>query len=103
MSGVSVTVEVVWALPDAQHCRSLQLPEGCTVRQAVQLSGLLTEFPAAAEAAGFGIFGQRVKAPESHILKDGDRVEIYRPLLLDPKEIRRARAARAKAAKAARA
>lgn len=97
-----INIEVIWALPDAQYRRYLQVPQGCTAQEAVQLSGLLQEFAGiASEGMGVGIFGQRIKVPASHILKEGDRVEIYRPLTMDPKEIRRARAARVKAKKTA--
>lgn len=97
-------VEVIWALPTAQHSRSIQVPEGCTVEAAVQLSGLRLAFPEIAQAAvAYGVFGQRIKAPESHVLKAGDRVEIYRSLAMDPKEIRRTRAERVKKEKAAAA
>jgi uncharacterized protein len=75
-------VEVVQALPERAEVVSVQLPEGATVAQAVAASGL--------EGSAFGIFGKRV--PPEHPLRDGDRVEVYRPLKLDPKEARRRRA-----------
>lgn len=75
-------VEVVYALPDRAEVRSVQVPAGATVADAVAVSGLRGD--------SFGIFGKQV-APE-HALKDGDRVEIYRPLRMDPKEARRRRA-----------
>ena len=75
-------VEVVRALPETAEVRSVVLPEGATVGDAVAASGLRGD--------AFGIFGKQVQ-PE-HPLRDGDRVEIYRPLVMDPKEARRRRA-----------
>jgi uncharacterized protein len=83
-----IVVEVVLALPQRQTLRRLQLAEGSTVEDALSASGL-----AQTAAAGcVGIHGRAV--PAGTILRDGDRVEIYRPLRADPKELRRARAAR---------
>jgi len=83
MSGI--TVEVVFALPERQTLRRLRLAEGSTVQDALSASGL-------AQTGRVGIHG-RVVSPAT-ILRDGDRVEIYRPLRADPKELRRARAAK---------
>jgi len=80
-------VEVVYALPQREERVRLRLPEGATVRDALEKSGLL---PLA--RGKFGIFGRVVQADTR--LKPGDRVEIYRPLAADPKEARRRRAAR---------
>ena len=78
-------VEVVLALPDrVQHVR-LELPEGATAGDAVSAAGF-------GAAHAIGIFGKRVKTDQP--LREGDRVEIYRPLTMDPKEARRRRAAR---------
>lgn len=79
-------VEVVIAYPDGAQARSLSLPAGATVRDALAASGF--------EGQAFGIFGQRVAL--DHRLADGDRIEIYRPLAVDPKEARRQRALRNK-------
>ncbi|HKU47127.1 MAG TPA: RnfH family protein [Burkholderiales bacterium] len=76
-------VEVVRARPQGAETVSLELPAGATVRDAVTASGL-------PHADLFGIFGRRVGP--AHRLADGDRVEIYRPLAIDPKEARRRRA-----------
>jgi uncharacterized protein len=81
-----VTVEVVLALPERQSLRRVDLPEGSTVGDAVAASGLEVLAP-----ARFGVYGKAV--PAGTMLRDGDRVEIYRPLRADPKEIRRQRAA----------
>ena len=78
-------VEVVFARPEGADSVSLNLPAGATVRDALAASGfqLLKDQP-------MGIFGKRVAL--DHPLSPGDRVEIYRPLAMDPKEARRRRA-----------
>jgi hypothetical protein len=81
----SIKIDVVYALPAAAQAVTLSVPAGTTVREAVAAAGL----PAGGK---FGIFG-RIVAPEARVA-DGDRVEIYRPLKLDPKEARRRRARR---------
>jgi uncharacterized protein len=83
----TVTVEVVLALPGRQTLRRVVLPEGSTVEDALAASGLARE-----PRQAVGIYGKAV--PERTIVRDGDRVEIYRPLRADPKELRRLRAAR---------
>lgn len=86
-----IEVEVAFARPDQQKIVSLQVAAGTTVLQAVELSGLLQVFPEIDSAAlRLGVFGKAV-APE-RVLCAHDRVEIYRPLLADPKEVRRRRA-----------
>ena len=79
-------VEVVYAQVDEQRIVALELPPAATARDAVEASGFK---PA---SLLLGIFGKRIAA--DRILKDGDRVEILRPLLEDPKEGRRRRARR---------
>ena len=94
-----IEVEVVYALAGEQRLLRLSVPAGTTVREAAQRSGLDTQFPELDLAqASLGIFGKLVAKPEERVLEAGERVEIYRPLLADPKEVRKARAARAKAA-----
>jgi hypothetical protein len=90
--GVS-KVEVVYALPDRQRVVTLALPEaGLTAQAAVEYSGLLDEFPDLRDRPlVLGIYGT-VCAPERP-LRDRDRVEIYRPLRVDPRVQRRERAA----------
>ena len=86
-----ITVEVVYALPDDQRLITLEVPVRTTVREAIRRSGLLDDFPALDPAeSGVGIFSQPVDLDAA--LSDGDRVEIYRPLQVDPKAQRRARA-----------
>jgi len=87
-------VEIVYALRDRQVLLALEVEGGTTARQAVERSGILQRFPEIDLArAGLGIFG-RVVSPDTP-LRDGDRVEIYRPLIADPKNARRERAQRA--------
>lgn len=81
-------VEVVYALPDRQELVRLELPAGATVARAIQASGLSERFPE--EPIGScktGVWGRIVG--RDHALADGDRVELYRPLLIDPREARR--------------
>lgn len=86
-----IAVEVVCATAQRQLLRRVSLPAGSTVMQAVEQSGLLQEMPEVAfDPSRLGIFSRRVMADD--VLHDGDRVEIYRPLTLDPKDARRRRA-----------
>lgn len=88
-----IRVEVVYALPDRQRLMALEVPRGCTAREAVERSGLRREFPEInPDKNALGIFGRR--CPRDQPLREGDRVEIYRPLQADPKEVRRELAAR---------
>jgi putative ubiquitin-RnfH superfamily antitoxin RatB of RatAB toxin-antitoxin module len=80
-----IRIEVVFARREGTASAMVELPAGATVRDAVAASGF------SADLRAVGIFGRRVGADAP--LADGDRVEIYRPLLLDPKERRRQRAA----------
>jgi putative ubiquitin-RnfH superfamily antitoxin RatB of RatAB toxin-antitoxin module len=84
-------VEVVYALPEGADVSVLELPPGATVRDALAASGVAARH-AALDLSQIGIFGRRV-TPDA-VLSDGDRVELYRPLALDPKEARRRRARR---------
>lgn len=91
-----ISIEVVYALPDRQALLKLQLPQGTTAREAVQRSGLEDEFPGLElSTMPLGLFGKRLPSPETHVLEPGDRIELYRPLRADPKEVRKQRAARA--------
>ena len=96
-SAEMIRVEVVYALPDRQRLIALDVPAGTTMTEAVQRSGLLAEFPEIDLArAPMGIFSKPEAAPASRVLKAGERVELYRPLVMDPKEARKARAAKAR-------
>lgn len=87
----AIAVEVVYALPDNQILKHLDVPEGTTVAQAITLSDITTQFPEIDLAKNkFGIFGKLAKSET--ILRHQDRVEIYRPLIIDPKDARRKRA-----------
>ena len=91
----TITVEVAYALPHRQVFVEVELPLGATALEAAQRSGIAGKFDGVDLDNGtLGIFGHIV-AP-SQVLRDGDRVEIYRPLIADPKEVRKARATRAK-------
>ena len=91
-----VAIEVVYALPDKQKLLRLTVPQGTTVRQAALSSGIDTYFPGLDTAsAPLGIFGKAVPKPDERVVVDGDRIEIYRALIADPKEVRKQRAARA--------
>ena len=93
-----INVEVVYALPQKQEIFSLEIPSGSTVRQAVERSGVLEKYPEIDLAANkLGVFAKLVK-PDA-VLRHRDRVEIYRPLIADPKEVRKQRAAEGKAMK----
>lgn len=94
-----ISVEVAYALPEKQLIKSLHVPAGTSVYDAAMQSGLEKDFPELdITQAKLGIFGKVVAKPQEQLLLDGDRVEIYRPLLIDPKEVRKARAAKAKQA-----
>lgn len=87
-----MNVEVVYALPDEQSVVRLELPDAAPVRDAIASSGLLERYPEIdLSRQSVGVFGRICGLEET--LRDGDRVEIYRPLRIDPKEQRRARAA----------
>ena len=84
-------IEIVYGLADRQVLKSMTVAEGTTVREAALKSGLGVEFPELdLQQAPLGIFGKAVK--DETVLRDGDRIEVYRPLLIDPKEARRKRA-----------
>lgn len=86
-----LTIEVVYALPQQQELIAVQLPRGSTLAQAVVQSGLLAQYPELSlERTAVGIFGRQCAADT--VLEDGDRVELYRPLQVDPKARRRRRA-----------
>ena len=96
-----IEIEVVYAAVDRQVLRSFSVNEGATVRAAVFVSGIGSEFPELNLAeCPLGIFGKVVADPDTRVIQEGERIEIYRPLLADPKEVRRLRAAKAAAAKA---
>ena len=86
-------VQVVYANPDRQCVIDLDVPEGTTVYRAAELSGLADRFPEIdLGTIPMGVFGVRVKTATTRVLHPGERVELYRSLIADPKENRRTRA-----------
>jgi putative ubiquitin-RnfH superfamily antitoxin RatB of RatAB toxin-antitoxin module len=91
MNTAKMNVEIVYALPHQQPLLRVQLAEGATVEDAIRASGVLDAFPEIDLSRNkVGIFSKLVKLDEK--VRDRDRVEIYRPLIADPKEVRRKRA-----------
>jgi putative ubiquitin-RnfH superfamily antitoxin RatB of RatAB toxin-antitoxin module len=85
-------VEVAYATPQDQAVLRVELPAGSTVSEAIERSGIGARFPGLfVDPAAVGIFSRKVSLDQ--VLRNGDRVEIYRPLIADPKEVRRRRAA----------
>lgn len=89
-----ITVEVAYALPEKQYLQRVKLDEGATVEEAIRASGLL-ELRSDIDLSKnkVGIYSRPVKLAD--VVSDGERVEIYRPLIADPKELRRQRAEKA--------
>lgn len=95
MGAEQIRVEVVHARPDKQVLLALNVAPGTTLGEAIEESGIREAFPGLeVDPDRVGVFGR--KAELGDVLQAGDRVEIYRPLLADPKEARRKRAARQK-------
>lgn len=93
-----ITVEVVYALAHTQSLLRVKLPQGSTAQQAVDQSKIVEKHPElAGQSLKLGIYSKAIKADT--VLRDKDRVEIYRPLIADPKEVRRQRAADGKVMK----
>ena len=86
-----IRISVAYADSQRQVVREIEIATPATVEDAIRVSGILDEWPGLVPA-GFGVFGNKVD--RSTRLRDGDRVEIYRPLEIDPKEARRKRAQR---------
>ncbi|HJW27013.1 MAG TPA: RnfH family protein [Rhodocyclaceae bacterium] len=94
----TLNIEVCYALPGKQELVKVKLPAGATVQQALEASGLLAKYPEIdLKKNKFGIFAKLSKLDA--LLRDRDRVEIYRPLIADPKEVRKQRAAEGKVMK----
>ena len=90
-----ILIEIAYALPEEQVIISIKVPTIFNVQQAIEKSGIQKKFPSIDLSKNkVGIFGK--KTTLNHLLKDRDRIEIYRPLILDPKEMRRKRAAQKK-------
>ena len=90
-SGRTIRVDVVLAMPERQELVALDVEAGTTLAEAIELSGLPEKFEGfELDLKNVGIFGH--KTDQQQVLQAGDRVEIYRPLIADPKEVRRQRA-----------
>ena len=97
MAAELLRVEVCYASPNHIWLRQLALPPGTTIEQAIRQSAILQEVPGLVlDASRVGEHGKL--KPVDSIVRDGDRIEIYRPLLADPKDARRRRAVRQKRA-----
>jgi putative ubiquitin-RnfH superfamily antitoxin RatB of RatAB toxin-antitoxin module len=94
----SIQIEVTYARPERQDVIRLKLPEGSTIQQAIEASGLPQRYPEIDLAKlKVGIYGKLSRLDT--VLRERDRVEIYRPLIADPKEVRKQRAAEGKVMK----
>lgn len=97
-----INIEVAFALPNEQKIITLQVEEGTTIYDAAKLSGIDQKFPQIdLDSYPMGIFGKGERKPKEVAVKEGQRIEIYRPLIADPKEVRARRAAKMKAQKEA--
>lgn len=97
----SIEVEVVYAAVDRQLLLKVLVPAGSTLRAALISSGIGGQFPELdLTTCPLGIFGKVIADPDNQAVQAGDRIEVYRPLLADPKEVRRLRAAKAAQARA---
>jgi len=86
----SIEVEIAYAAPVVQVLKRIKIPRGTTLENAVRLSGIIDQFPEIDLGKNrVGIFSKFAKCET--ILETNDRVEIYRPLVIDPKEARRLR------------
>ncbi|WP_185964511.1 RnfH family protein [Aliikangiella marina] len=93
-----IKIELIYALPDEQDLIELDVKDGTTIEQAIIQSGLLERYPQIdLQSNKVGIFSKVAKLDTT--LREGDRIEIYRPLIADPKEVRKRKAAMQKEAK----
>lgn len=92
----TIEIEVVYAAVDRQVLLKVSVPAGSTLRAGLMASGIAAQFPELdLQSCPVGIFGKVIADPDRHVLQAGERIEVYRPLLADPKEVRRLRAAKA--------
>lgn len=90
-----INIEVAFARPDLQKIVTLEVSEGTSVHDGAVASGIQNIFPDIDfENVDMGIFGKVVKKPKEEVLREGDRIELYRPLIIDPKQARLNRAAK---------
>ncbi|TLU64836.1 RnfH family protein [Thalassotalea litorea] len=95
MSAEQLLIEVVYALPDKQILLSLHVEESSTIEQAIVASGMIQQYPQIdLQVNKVGVWNKAAKLTD--LVEDGDRIEIYRPLIADPKEVRKRRAEKAK-------
>lgn len=88
-----IEIEVAYARPDQQKIVTCQVVAGTSVFEGAKASGIAEVFPEIEfESCDMGIFGKVVRKPKEEVLREGDRIEIYRPLLIDPKQARLNRA-----------
>lgn len=99
---MSLRIEVAWASPERQWLETLEVADGCSLLDALAQSGLARAEPGLLPwtACALGVWGEIEKSPATRILRDGDRIEVYRPLTRDPKAARQARARQARAGRA---
>ena len=103
MSEQLINVEVVYALPDRQKLIPLRVSRGTTMYEAAQQSGICGYFPDLdLSRVSMGVFSRVEANPKARVLEEGERVEIYRPLVIDPKDNRKARARQARDKRAPR-
>lgn len=95
MSEVNIRIEVAFALPEKQTLLEVMIVEGTNVKDAVLESGIMVRYPEIdLDVNAVGIWNRTCKLTD--IPRDGDRIEVYRPLIADPKDVRRRRAEKAK-------
>lgn len=95
MSDVMIQVEVAYALPEKQLIIPLTVKKGTTMFDAVVQSGIADKFEGLdVDSVPMGVFGKAERKPRERVLEEGERVELYRPLIADPKEVRKKRAAK---------
>ena len=98
MNDEKINIELVYALPTEQMLLKLEVPKATSIAEAIRISGILDKHPEIdLEKGKFGIFGKLGKLDT--VLREKDRIEIYRPLIADPKEVRRKRAEEGKVMK----
>lgn len=85
-----IEIELVYALPEKAICKKYQLMAGLSLSDFVQKYGILSELQISLETHKIGVWGTKIA--DDYPLKNGDRIEIYRDLLNDPKEIRKIKA-----------
>ncbi|WP_067041368.1 RnfH family protein [Moritella sp. JT01] len=95
MVSTKINVDVIYALPKEQITFTVSLEQGSTAQQAIEASGILVKYPEIElNKNKLGIYSRLIKLDT--VVEDGERVEIYRPLTADPKEMRKRRAEKAK-------